>query len=789
MQDIVCAAVQAFESGCLDEAIILFEQAVALDPTNAAAMHSLGVIHNQRCDFRRAIDWIGRALALRPFRANFFVNLGEAYRNLGEFERAVNSCRLALDLDPSLPEALNTIGLALHGLNRHDEAIDHFSRAIALRPDMASAHNNLGLVLQELERYEEAILHFRHAVDIAPELHRARTNLGLALLVCGWFEEAIHHFREAIRHQPGLAVLHHNLGNALRLADRIVEARSAYLEALLLEPQSPLTRLHIGLTLRHEGKFGEALPWHKRAVDLDSGSPLLWRRLAELYRDLDEPAQAIPCWERVLALSPADEAVARIGLGGSLQDEGRLSEAMEQFRSAASLRPNAAAAWWNMGNLFEIIGNMAEAEAAFREAIRLQPEAPVPHARLATLLRGEIPDPDLAVLEDRLADPALHPQSRARLLFALAHVRDARGDYARAADCLREANALTVQYPTDSRQYIPSDHERFVNRVMRVFSARFFARLAHAGLETRRPIFVFGLPRSGTTLIEQVLASHPNIHGAGEQRFSRKSLESIPSLLGRPGLPLECVPHLDVAAIRRLGEEHLEKLRQLDDGRAEGIVDKMPDNYLFLGLLAVLFPRAVFIHCRRDLRDVAVSCWMTDFGSIRWANRPENIASRFRQYVRLMDHWQANLPVKIHEVQYEETVNDLEGVARRLLSACDQEWNPACLEFHRTQRAVRTASITQVRQPIYKKSVARWKNYETELFELFTTLSPDRDTKPNSPEAAAEIAEDEGRARDYEATESQPVPTRSEALVSSIGAPATSQRTGRVDHWYTVRSG
>jgi hypothetical protein len=159
--------------------------------------------------------------------------------------------------------------------------------------------------------------------------------------------------------------------------------------------------------------------------------------------------------------------------------------------------------------------------------------------------------------------------------------------------------------------------------------------------------------------------------------------------------------------------------------RPERIVDKMPDNYVFLGLLAVLFPRATFIHCRRDLRDVAVSCWMTDFHGIRWANDMDQIAGRFQQYRRLMDHWREVLPVPMLDIDYEETVADLEGMARRLLDWCGLAWEPACLRFHETQRPIRTASVTQVRQPIYKGSVGRWRNYERELAKLFMKLPKD----------------------------------------------------------------
>ena len=179
-----------------------------------------------------------------------------------------------------------------------------------------------------------------------------------------------------------------------------------------------------------------------------------------------------------------------------------------------------------------------------------------------------------------------------------------------------------------------------------------------------------------------------------------------------------------------LAEQHLADLAAIDGGRNERIVDKMPDNYLYLGFLAILFPQATFIHCRRDLRDIAVSCWMTDFGSIRWANHPDHIATRFQHYGRLMDHWREVLPVPVHHVDYEETVTDLESVARRLIEACGLEWEPACLDFYRTERRVRTASISQVRQPVYQRSVARWKNYEGALGGLFAAPAPRVDGGP-----------------------------------------------------------
>jgi tetratricopeptide (TPR) repeat protein len=721
MQDVLTNAFAMHQAGQLGSAGKLYQKILAEEQENADALHLLGVLHHQQGEHARAVEEIGRAVILRPSVPVFHANLAEAYRALGQFERAAGCCRTALRLWPDFPEAHCNLGLALQGLGRHAEAADQFRHALELRPDFAIAHSNLGISLRELGEYDEALTHFRRGVELDPASVEAQTNLGQMLTDAGKAEEGLPHCQEAVRLQPDRAPLHHNLGNALRALGRFLEARSAYLEAIRLDPNLAQAHAHLGLVLQQEGQLGDALTWLKQAIDLQPDNALFWEYLAELHGEREESAEALPCWERALALAPA-RAVVHNGLGWSLQDEGRPAEAGEHFRAALRIQPHFPAAQMNLGGLHEEVGELPEAEAAFREAIRLQPAFVLPHARLATLLRGKLPAADQAGLEERLADPNLPPGPRARLLFALAHVLDARRDYGRAAECLRQANALTLELDRGlQRVYAPADHQGFVDGLLQAFGPD-FCKQAAGGSSSRRPVFVFGLPRSGTTLIEQVLASHSRVFGAGELRLARKSFEAIPAVLDQGEGPLKCVPHLGAHAVRRLGDRHLAALHALDEGRAERVVDKMPDNYMYLGLLAALFPQATFIHCRRDLRDVAVSCWMTDFRSIRWASDPAHIANRFRQYRRVMDHWRAVLPAPMHEVVYEDAVADLEGTTRRLLEACGLDWEPGCLEFHRTRRVIRTASLVQVREPVYQRSVARWKKYERELADLFALL-------------------------------------------------------------------
>jgi hypothetical protein len=338
---------------------------------------------------------------------------------------------------------------------------------------------------------------------------------------------------------------------------------------------------------------------------------------------------------------------------------------------------------------------------------------------LAELLRGNLPQEYLAAQRRLLEEIELPDAQRLFLHFGLAQVLDARGEYARAAEHLDRGNALQLsECRKYGREYDPKEHEALVARIIEVSTPEFFDRVRGFGLESELPVFVVGLPRSGTTLIEQILAAHSRVFAAGEIALASDTLAA----LGGPGGDfIEGMGRLDRPTAHRLASRHLERLRALSPA-ALRIVDKMPENYLLLGLLASLFPRAKLIHCRRDLRDVAVSCWMTRFEKVRWANDRQHIATRFREYQRLMEHWRKVLPVPLLEVDYEETVADLEGVARKLVAYCGLAWEPGCLEFHRATRAVRTASAAQVRWPVFRTSVGRWKHYQQALAPLLARL-------------------------------------------------------------------
>jgi tetratricopeptide (TPR) repeat protein len=717
----LAVALRHHQEGHLNEAAQQYQAILAAEPDHPDALHLLGVLAHQRGEYSRAVGMIGRAIAFRPGAAVYHANLAEAHRVLGQLDRAAAHCRTALRIQPDNAGAVNSLGLIQLALDRHAAAADHFRQALRLRPDFALACNNLGNALRLLGDKEQAVAHFRRAVAIDPNLAEGHSNLGQILLEKKQLDEALPHCREALRLRPRFAEAHSNLGNVLREMNRLEDARRCYAEALRLSPGIGMVYNNMAQALQEEGKLDEALAWYRQALRRDPRSARIHTNLASLLVEQEKQDEAVVCYEAALRLDPS-HAEAHNGLGWVRHEQGDYDGAQALYREALRLAPDLAAAHCNLGTVREEMSDFAGAESCFREALRHDARLPGALAQLATMLRGKVPEADLGAMRRLLEDPYLTESQRGCLHYGLAQALDARGDYAAAAGHLRRANGIAVaEWGKRGQGYDLESHARFVDQLVATFTPALFERARGLGSESERPIFVVGLPRSGTTLTEQVLASHSQVFGAGELRLARESFERLAD--GTPGeaAAFEALGRLDGSTVRRVAGRHLAELEGLAGGKPH-VVDKMPDNYLYLGLLAVLFPGAKFIHCRRDLRDVAVSCWMTNFRHIRWSSDPDHIAARFGEYRRVTDHWRRVLPVPVLEVGYEETVADLEGVARRLLAFCGLEWEPRCLAFHEGKGPVRTASVAQVRQPIYTRSVARWKHYEESLGGLFARL-------------------------------------------------------------------
>jgi tetratricopeptide (TPR) repeat protein len=554
---------------------------------------------------------------------------------------------------------------------------------MATSPDPAALYNQ-GLVYKEQGKLAEAAECWRRTLELQPDNAHALNNLGNALREQGKLDDAAACFRQAIRLQGDVARLHYNLGNVLRDQGKLEESAAAYQRAVVLAPDYAQAHGNLGSVLRGLGRID----------------------------------QATACWRRVVALKP-DLHEAHNNLGNALRDRGEFDEAIACYSRAVQLRGDFVKALGNLGTALAQSGDFSGAEQCFRAALAHDPGNASAHFKLAELLGGMLPDEDFAAASRLLAAGNLADWQQMLLHYGLAKVFDARGDYAAAAGHLARANALQLgQWRKRGREYDPQEQQRLAAGLIELCTPEFFAERRDWGADSELPVLIVGLPRSGTTLVEQFLAAHSQVFAAGEIKLVHETLGAV----ARPdGDVIAGLRRADRQAVGLLAGQHLERLRAFS-GTALRIVDKLPENYLLLGLLAVLFPRAKFIHCRRDLRDVAVSCWMTHFQEIRWANDQGHIAAQFRQYMGVMEHWRKVLPAPLLEIDYEQAVDDLEGTVRRLVAFCGLPWEPDCLEFHKAKRPVTTASAVQVRRPAYKSSVQRWRHYEPHLAWLFARL-------------------------------------------------------------------
>ena len=427
--------------------------------------------------------------------------------------------------------------------------------------------------------------------------------------------------------------------------------------------------------------------------------------------------EAAKIYSAVLQADPANASA--LHLLGTIEIQRRNFEnALTLISKALELKPESPAIHHNLAYIHGALGRTDQAEVHYRRAIALKPDYAEAYFNLAGGVRFEPGDPIVGGLEALLAKPDLGREDRVFLNFAAGKIFDDLGDYERAFTHYRKGNEARGAEPN------PAYASAFIDEIVAVFTADLLQRRAGEGSPSELPIFVVGMPRSGTTLVEQILASHPQAHGAGElpdiDSIAKAFPEHAPDHADYP----TCMASVGPAPLRGLAEAYLRRLAEEAPG-ASRVVDKAPLNFRHLGLIALLFPKARIVHCRRDPLDTCVSCYFQNFAKGQdYSFDLRELGRFYRDYRRLMAHWAAVLPAAVLEVPYESLVADQEQVSRALLAFCGLDWDPACAEFHRTNRPVRTASRWQVRQPIYRSSVARWRRYEAHLQPLIEALGP-----------------------------------------------------------------
>jgi len=533
-------------------------------------------------------------------------------------------------------------------------------------------------------RMDEAERLYREILDSNPYHSDSLHLLGVLALDGGDFAAALELIGKALEAAPGHVAAHLSLGNALLRAGRVADAVAAYERGVELKPDLAEGHFNLGNALQLLGQLEDA----------------------------------VGAYNRALQLRP-DYARAYNNLGNTLRSLGRLDEALETYDLAISRRTAGfEAALENKALLLKALGRLAESLQTTDQALELDPQSVAAWHIRTQLKQFTAADPEIEAMEAVLAvrGQKLCMEDRVRLRFALGKAWLDAGNAERAFEHLHEGNRLK----RSALSYDPESTGRWMREVARTFTPDLMLRLAGAGDPTQTPLFVVGMPRSGTTLMEQILASHPDVYGAGELTLLRDLVAGACS--GPEGYP-QRLTELQARDLAPVGREYARRLCALAPGRRR-VVDKEPLNFLYCGLIHLILPNARIVHCRRNALDTCLSCYTKPFvGELGFAYHLRELGLYYREYERLMAHWRDLLPSGCFmEVEYETLVEDLEGQGRRLVDFCGLEWHEACLSFHRTRRHVLTASAVQVREPLYRTSVGRWKSYARYLEPLLCAL-------------------------------------------------------------------
>lgn len=659
--------------------------------------------------------------------------------NDGQLGTAEARCRAALERYPGDVNILGLLGALLVKMDRRGEAETTLREVITAAPTFAKPHEDLGYLLMQSGRTADALPILERATRLDPTLDRAWFNLGKALAFLGRGKEADVAFEKCFERSPerrlmALAAEHHKEG-------RTEEAERLYRRVLRDNPRNVDALRLLALIAIKVEHLDDAEILLQQAIEIAPDFNQALVDLGRLRKDQDRYGEALECFDRAIALEPT-QPQAHYLRAGTLARASFTHEAIASYRRCLALKPTHVGALMGLGHVLKAVGDYEGSVASYNACIREMPENGETYWSLANLKRYRFDDAMTAEMEKRVAMTGNDTQSAVNFLFALGKAYEDDGNFERAWHFYRTGN----EKQRAEVFYDPVQTEAMNDRLIQVYTPDFFASRAGAGYADPSPIFILGLPRSGSTLLEQILASHSQVEGTSELPYIGRATSSLNrNREGGLNYP-EAMPELAPENLRALGEEYLASARVHRRSGTPHFIDKMPNNFPSAGFIATILPNAKIIDARRHPLDACLSCYRQLFAKGQnFTYDLTEIGEYYLQYQRLMDHWAAVIPGRVLTVQYEEVVADFENQVRRLLDFCGLPWEEACLRFYESERPVRTPSSEQVRQPIYDRSVGHWLHYECRLGELVEVIAPIRD-RYRRYEAAARTTGPAGEA-------------------------------------------
>lgn len=514
---------------------------------------------------------------------------------------------------------------------------------------------------------------------------------------------------------PQSSPLNYALGVVYQAKGDVTDAVHAYQKAVSLSPENQAAWINLGICARAMKSFDTALTAFDKAIELNADSFHAHYNRALVHCDLKQFDHAVVALENALTLEP-NSSDAQFQLGFLHELKKNHADAITSYRKVVSADPGTALAHTHLGACLQMVGQFDQAAEHLRKAIELNPFDGRAHFLLASSAQAPDDPAFLSNLEKQIVQPGLPAPAKINMQFAAGRLHERAHDYDRAFAHYKAGN----EQRNMAYQYDRSEMASLGDRIETVFTPAYIAKFQAAGNSSKRPVFVVGMPRSGTTLVEQIIASHPQAYGA-EELSNLMTVCTVPGMEAGPEYP-EYMADLTSEQISQMAENYL---AAYPDGATDAIkvVDKTPGNALWLGIIALMFPNATIIHCDRDPIDTCWSCYSQNFFSdVIYACDFDNLATYHALHSRAMAHWRSMFPGKIVDIRYEDLVANPEAVIPQIIAACGLDWDDRCMAFHQHQRSVNTTSLWQVRQPLFTSSVSKWKKFEAHLAPLIAAL-------------------------------------------------------------------
>lgn len=622
-------------------------------------------------------------VSVGPANIPALLQKGYAAHQAGRLDEAARVYAAILEKKPEHQDALHLLGVVAYQKHEFERSVDLIQRAIAVSPDNAVFYGNLGNSLRNLRRFDDAIAAYEKAVSLNSDFVQGHYNLGILYREKGRVDEAIAAYEKAVEINPEMGEAFNNLGNIYKEQGDAEKAIAMFRKAIKANP-----------------KYYQAL-----------------NNLGNIFKDQGKTEDAVACYRRAIRIKP-DFLEAYNNMGNTLiYDGNKVDLALKCFARAREIRPDDL---WSVAGTAKVYTRQGDFDAAYEFLApyiaerRMNVDVAVTYAQVAKRFGESEKAAD--ILEEMLRNRTMTPDERRQIHFNLGDLYDKIGDFDSAFHHYSEGNGLR------RLTFDPDRFEQGVERIMRTYQKGYGKRFPKAVNRSELPVFIVGMPRSGTSLVEQIVSSHPRCFGAGELSYVVRLVNEMGKRLGINMAYPDCLYAADQAMMDHFSLSMLQHLRKFSKD-AERITDKMPLNFLHIGFISLILPGARILHCQRDPRDTSLSIFFQNFSDGHpYAINLDHIGRYYRQYQRMMAHWQEVLEIPMMTVQYEKLVEDQEGISRKIIDFVGLEWDDRCLEFYKAKRSVSTASYEQVRQPIYKRSKQRWRNYEKHIDPLVAAL-------------------------------------------------------------------